>query len=85
MVHVPFARSCIGGKRSARVEARVTDEMKFDCQRKAHELGMSESDYIERLLAVALYGIDHVLSVERERTKQVCGMSALFTGVPSHD
>lgn len=78
MADARFSRSCIGGKRSARIEARVTDEMKFDADKKAHELGMSTSDYLERLLAVALYGFDHVLNVERERTKQVCGLSALF-------
>lgn len=70
-----FARS-VGGKRSARIEARVTDELKMDLARKCHELGMTESEFIDRLVAISLYGLDHVLSIERRRTELVCGLSA---------
>lgn len=84
-IHAPnFARSSLGGKRNSKVEARVTDDMKADLEQRCHALGMSTSDYIERLLAVSLYGIDHVLTVERERTAKVCGLSGLDQrGVPA--
>jgi hypothetical protein len=70
-----FARSMNGSKRTNRVEARVADELKFDLQRKCHELSMSESDYIDRLLSVALYGFEHVRSMELQRIQAVCGLS----------
>jgi hypothetical protein len=68
-----FSRSSIGGKRSADVKARVADELKTDLQRRCHELGVTESDYIERLICVSLYGIDAVIDKERERTKGMLG------------
>lgn len=70
-----FSRSVFGGKRTAKCEARINDEVKMDLQRTCHELDMSESDYIERLVRVSLYGLDHVLSMERARTLKVCGLS----------
>ena len=73
-----FARATLAGtKRSARIEARVTDETKMELARKCHELGMTESEFLERLVEVSLYGAEHVLSVERERTARVCGLSGL--------
>lgn len=75
-----FARSMTGSKRTNRVEARVADELKFDLQRKCHELSMSESDYIDRLLSVALYGFEHVRSMELQRIQAVCGLSGLDRG-----
>jgi len=39
---------------------------------------MTESQFLERLVEVSLYGAEHVLSVERERTARVCGLSELF-------
>lgn len=72
-----FARSNVGGKKSARVESRVTDELKIDLARKCHELGMTESEYIEQLLGMAIYGVEHVLSIQRKRALAVCGLSGL--------
>jgi hypothetical protein len=73
-----FARSALGGKKSSRVEARITDETKFDLARRCHELGLTESDYLASLIEVSLYGAEHVLSVQRTRLKEVCGLSGLF-------
>lgn len=73
---VLFSRSVLGGKRTAKAEARVTDDTKEALRRKCHELDMSESDYIDRLICISLYGLDHVLNVERQRTVMVCGLSA---------
>ncbi len=74
-----FARATVAGtKRSSRIEARVTDETKLELARKCHALGMTESEFLERLVEVSLYGAEHVLSVERERTARVCGLSGLL-------
>ena len=72
-----FARSLTGSKRTNRVEARISDEMKFDLQRRCHELSMTESDYIDRLLSISLYGFEHVRSMELRRIQEVCGLSGL--------
>ena len=70
-----FARATVAGtKRTSRIEARVTDETKFDLARKCRELGMTESQFLERLVEVSLYGVEHVLSIERERIEKVCGL-----------
>lgn len=70
-----FARTTVAGtKRTARIEARVTDETKFDLVRRCRELGMNESQFLERLVEVSLYGVEHVLSIERERIEKVCGL-----------
>jgi len=72
-----YARSLTGAKRSARVESRVSDELKLDLARRCHELGMTESDFIERLLSASLYGVGHVLTMEQQRMVGVCGLSGL--------
>jgi hypothetical protein len=71
---VAFARSAIGGKKTAEIKARTSDELKFTLQRRCHELGMTESEYIDRLVALSLFGEEHVLSVDREKTKGVAGL-----------
>ena len=72
-----FARSFSGAKRSARVEARVTDETKFDLAKRCHEIGITESDYVQQLIEVCLYGFEHVTSVQSSRLRLVCGSSGL--------
>lgn len=64
----------MGGKRSSDVKARVADETKFALQRRCAELGLTESDYIDRLLCVSLFGFDAVLDAEREKTQKVAGL-----------
>lgn len=70
---VYFARAAIGGKKTAEVKARTSDELKFALQRRCHQLGVTESEYIDRLLAISLFGIEHVNSLEQERTRAVAG------------
>lgn len=79
-----FARTAFGGKRSAKIEARIHDETKFDLTRKCHELGISESEYLAHLVEVSLYGADHVLRMHQQRVAGVCGLSGLFTREASH-
>lgn len=80
---VHFARSAIGGKKTAEIKARTSDELKFALQRRCHELGMTESEYIDRLVAVSLFGIEHVNTVEQERTKRVAGLWPDADGRPA--
>lgn len=69
-----FARSAVGGKKTSEVKARITDETKFALQRRCAELGITESDYIDRLLCVSLFGFDAVLKAEREKTEKIVGL-----------
>lgn len=78
-----YARSALGGKRTARVEARVTDETKMELAQRCHQLGITESDFITALVETSLFGVDHVLMVQRERLVQVCGRSGLIPGEPT--
>jgi hypothetical protein len=64
----------MGGKRSSDVKTRVADETKFALQRRCAELRLTESDYIDRLLCVSLFGFDAVLDAEREKTQKVAGL-----------
>ncbi|MBQ0917481.1 hypothetical protein KBW71_03430 [Hydrogenophaga aromaticivorans] len=69
-----FARSPLGGKKSAVMSIRMTDEQKMDMERQAHLCGMSASEWAEKNLAVALYGLEAVIDSERMRTEMVCGL-----------
>lgn len=70
---VQFARSPIRGKRTSDVKARVTDEVKFELQRRCAELQITESDYIDRLLCVSLFGPDAVREMEEQKTHMIMG------------
>jgi hypothetical protein len=70
---IKFSRSPSRGKRNADVKARVTEETKLALQRRCAELGITESDYIDRLLLVSLFGADEVLKMEQEKTEKVMG------------
>lgn len=67
------SRSPMRGKRIADVKARVTEETKVALQKKCAELGITESDYIDRLLLVSLFGAEEVLKMEQEKTEKVIG------------
>lgn len=68
---IAFSRSPIGGKKSAESKYRLTDEHKFLLQRRAHELGMNESELNELFSAIGLLGVDHVRMVQNERLDKV--------------
>lgn len=72
-----FARSAMGGKRTARIEARVTDETKFALAQRCHQIGITESDYITNLVELSLFGYEHVASVQQDRLRLVCGGAGL--------
>ncbi len=68
-----FSRSSLGGKKSSDVKARITDETKFALQKRCAELGITESDYIDRLLCVSLFGIEQVIKAEKTKTEGIVG------------
>ena len=68
-----FSRSALPSKRSSDVKARVTDELKLDLTRTCHEMGITESDYIDRLLCISLYGLERVLELDRKKTTGIMG------------
>lgn len=74
-----FSRSPIGGKKTSEVKYRCADELKFDLQRRAHSLGMSESELSELFTAIGLYGIDHVRMVQDRRLAMVGEMFPIPT------
>lgn len=69
-----FSRTPMGGKRSSDVKARVSDDTKLALQKRCAELSITESDYIDRLLLVSLFGFETVVQMEREKTEKVVGM-----------
>lgn len=72
-----FTRSALGGKRSARIDTRVTDETKLALAKRCHELGITESDFVNSLVEASLFGADHVLSMQRQRLIEVCGKAGI--------
>ncbi len=73
MKSITFARSSMPGKRSSVIKARVTDELKLALSKRCHELGITESDYIDSLVAVSLLGLDEVVERERKKTVSISG------------
>lgn len=78
MAEPVFARSAMGGKRTARIEARVTDETKFALAQRCHQIGITESDFITNLVELSLFGYEHVASIHQDRLRMVCGGAGLM-------
>jgi len=71
-----FSRSIVGGKKTARMEMRVSDEMKEAVRRKWMDAGFnSESEYLETLVSCDVFGLDHVRMVMERRIASVCRVS----------
>lgn len=67
-----FARSTIGGKKTEKLEARVSDELKEAVRRRWTDDGFgSESEWLEHLVAVACFGFEHVRMVHEQRLRRV--------------
>lgn len=76
-----FSRSLLGGKKTERVDARVSDNLKEAIRRRWTDLGFgSESEYIEFLVTVDCFGVDHIRNVTDRRLSLVC---ALFNNGPT--
>jgi len=73
-----FSRSIVGGKKTAKMEARVSDELKEAVRRKWMDAGFnSESEYLETLVSCDVFGLKHVRMVMEKRIASVCGVSGI--------
>lgn len=71
-----FARAILGGKKTCKVEARVSDEVKEAVRRRWLDLGFaSESEYLETLVTIDCYGKSHVRMVRDQQIAMVCGLA----------
>lgn len=70
-----FARSATGdifGKLDAALpQVRINADTLADMHRAAHEAGMGFSEWVRTQLYVALYGVDHVVSLTEQRLRRV--------------
>jgi hypothetical protein len=72
---VHFSRSSIGGKKTAEVKFRCSDELKDELARRARELGFaSESELGEFLIAIGLFGKRHVASFQHDRLEKAAAL-----------
>ena len=71
-----FARAILGWKKTEKAEARISYELKEDSRRKWMDDGFSsESEYIDFLMSVDVYGKDHVRSLIERRFSRVFSLS----------
>ena len=69
---IRLSRALIGGKKIDKIEARVSYELKEALRRKWVDEGFnSESEYLEMLVSVNVFGADHVQSVLDRRLRAV--------------
>ena len=70
------SRALIGGKKIERMEARVSYELKEAARRRWVDAGYSsEAEYLETLVSVDVFGVDHVRSVMLQRLNAVGDLS----------
>ncbi|WP_017760683.1 hypothetical protein [Pseudacidovorax intermedius] len=70
-----FARAILGGKKTCKVEARVSDEVKEAVRRRWLDLGFaSESEYLETLVTIDCYGKNHIRMVRDQQIAMVCAL-----------
>ena len=69
---IKTSRAIIGSKKIEKIEARVSYELKEALRRRWVDQGFSsESEYLEMLVSVNLFGADHVHSVLSNRLRAV--------------
>ena len=67
-----LSRALIGGKKTEKFEARVSDELKEAARRRWADLGYrSESEYIEELVVVGIFGVEHLRSLMEQRLARI--------------
>lgn len=73
---IKASRAIIGGKKIDRMETRVSYELKEAARRRWVDAGYSsESEYLETLISVDVFGVDHVRSVMLQRLNAVSNVS----------
>lgn len=71
-----FARATIGGKKTEKIEARVSDELKEAFRRRWMDDGFSSaSEWLEHVIAIACFGFEHVRMVQEQRLRRVSFVS----------
>lgn len=71
-----FSRPLLGSKKTAKVEARISDELKELVRRAWIDNGFeSESEWLENIIAVQVLGTEHVRTIYEQRMARVCGVS----------
>ncbi|WP_284335416.1 hypothetical protein [Comamonas sp. NoAH] len=79
-----FARATIGGKKTEKLEARVSDELKEAVRRRWKDDGFgSESEWLEHVIAIACFGFEHVRMVQEQRLRRVSFVSDIVQPNPS--
>lgn len=85
-----LARASLGGKKTAFLKGACSDELKELLERHLSAIrretgrNVSESEFVEKAVAIALLGFDHVMSVEQEQLKRLAGhWSSLGQKVPA--
>lgn len=74
--NVQYARSIDGGKKNSKVESRVSDELKEAFRRKwMDDEFSSESEVTEMLIAVYVWGAEHVRMMEEKKIRRVSLLS----------
>lgn len=77
--HQALARSSLGGKKTNFLKAACSDELKdllndrLTAIRKETGRNVSESEFVEKVVAISLLGFDHVMSVEQEQLTKLAG------------
>lgn len=67
-----FSRSTMGGKKTSKVEARVSEDLKFQLSRIWREAGYaSESEFVEKVLSHVVYGPKAVEERQRAMTAPI--------------
>jgi len=70
------SKSVVGGKKIEKIEARISYELKEALRRKWVDAGFaSESEFLEMLIAVNVFGPAHVHSLLANRIHAVGGLS----------
>lgn len=74
-----LARASMGGKKTAFLKAACSEELKELMVRRLQviraETGrtVSESEFVEKMVAIGLLGYEHVKSIEDEQQRQLAG------------
>lgn len=73
---IAFSRAILGGKKTRKLEARCSDELKEGVAMRFRALGFhSESEYLEYIATVDVFGIDHIRMVHDRRLAMVLASS----------
>lgn len=80
------SRGIFGGKKTAKFEFRASDELKEAARRKWMDAGFqSESEYLETLVTIDVFGVEHMRMLLERRLRAVCPVSDMRTTQTADD